>query len=94
MNVYKKQLKKFGMQDEYENWKKNILLEPKVLKVGSKIRVNEAGCGFLYTSSGSEGIINSLSDTHARIKFYKLTGEPLDDMDHIFSIGRKYLELI
>ena len=92
MNKFRSQLKKFGMEKEFSDWKEKILLEPREFRIGDKVRIVGSGNRYHWTRDESEGVITGLYGTIATIDFYKLTGgsEPCGT----YRIGQKFIKII
>ena len=87
MNEFRKQLKKFGMQREFQNWLKNESTMPKVLQVGSKVRVGAFNSD--YYKSGNVGVVKEIRDFVLLVRFDELSHNPGD-----WVIGAKKVEVI
>ena len=63
MNKFRKQLKKIGMESEFQNWMKDIKTISTEFKVGNRVEVIEHGIGF-GLPKGCKGTIKEVYQSY------------------------------
>ena len=96
LNAFQKQLKKFGMTEEFKEWMQKESARPREFQIGDKVRMISGN--YCFTTPGSEGTIlqtkgDYTSDKYLDIEWYKLTGD-CRQVPCRYDVHREHVEFI